>query len=314
MKTPALFIRDKVRATAEAQGQAGSAWLAQVDELVATIAAQWNLTLGAQLTGGTASVVVAARTADGEDAALKVAVPGLDPFAGELRTLLAANGRGYARVLRHDRSRDAMLLERLGPRLAELGFDADTQIEALCATLKTAWRSLPEGEIFTTGAQKARDHSQFIAKAWAEFGKPCSERTIERARDYAAARERAFDPETAVLAHGDAHAWNTLVVPGSEAKAFKFVDPDGLFVERAYDLSISLRELSAELVAGDEIGLGHRRCRQLAHLTGVATEAIWQWGLLECASNGLLYVKQGMPDVARQFLAAADAWAKGGPP
>ena len=78
---------------------------------------------------------------------------------------------------------------------------------------------------------------------------PCSEKVVEVALRFAKARRDAFDPADSVLAHGDAHAWNTLL--DSKTGECKFVDPDGLLIERAYDLSISMREWSAELLAGD---------------------------------------------------------------
>ncbi len=104
-----------------------------------------------------------------------------------------------------------------------------------------------------TGAEKARSLADFIETAWRDLGEPCSARTIEMACSFADVRHRAFDPATAVLAHGDAHAWNTLVAPGDGLRRFKLVDPDGLFIERAYDLGILMREWGAELLAGDPL-------------------------------------------------------------
>jgi streptomycin 6-kinase len=130
---------------------------------------------------------------------------------------------------------------------------------------------------------------------------------------FAETRGRAFEPETAVLAHGDAQAWNTLLVPGQDLRRFKFVDPDGLVIERAYDLGISMREWGAELLAGDPVSLGKRRCAQLARRTGVAPEPIWQWGFIERVSSGLLLLKLGLENEAREFLAVADAWAAAEP-
>lgn len=63
-------------------------------------------------------------------------------------------------------------------------------------------------------------------------------------------------------------------MPGDGPRRFKFVDPDGLFIEHAYDLGIPMREWGAELLAGDPLVLGRRRCRLLARLTGVAPEPI----------------------------------------
>ena len=240
---------------------------------------------------------------------LKIAPPGLETMTGELRTLLAAEGRGYARVLRHDVTRGALLLERLGPQLIELGLPVAAQIEAICATLGEAWAVPPPDERLMNGAEKAASLAAFVETAWRELGEPCSARAVEVALSFAGARRRAFDPARAVLAHGDAHAWNTLLVPGSDPPRFKLVDPDGLLIERAYDLGILMREWGAELLAGDPVLLGRRRCQRPAELTGVAPGPIWQWGLIERVSSGLLLLQLGCHDLARELLAVAEAWA-----
>jgi streptomycin 6-kinase len=310
MRDARIQVPDAARRKALALGEAGVAWLAGLDGLVRDLAGEWALWIGRTLPGGSEAVVAEARTADGQEAVLKIAIPGLDPTASELRTLLAAQGRGYARVLRHDWARSAMLLERLGPQLAELGLPVDAQIEAICTTLLEAWAPAPDGVLFQTGAEKAKSLAGFIEATWRDLGKPCSERTIDMALRFAAIRGRAFDPATAVLAHGDAHAWNTLLVAGGGPRRFKFVDPDGLLIERAYDLGIPMREWGAELLAGDPAALGQQRCRLLARLTGVAPEPIWQWGFIERVSTGLLLAKLGLDRPAHDFLAVADAWAE----
>jgi len=309
MTAAGLQVPDRVRRKALALGEAGVAWLAGLDDLVRDLAAAWHLTIEQPLAGGTESFVATATTEDGEGAVLKIVPPGVDPAESEVRTLLAAQGRGYARVLRHDAGHRAMLLERLGMQLDALGLPVEAQIEAICAVLREAWMPLPAGARFTTGAEKAQDLSDFITAAWRELGEPCAVRTIDTACRFAEARRRAFDPATAVLAHGDPHAWNTLVVPGDGPRRYRFVDPDGLFIERAYDLAILMREWSAELLAGDPLVLGRHRCDRLARLNGVAPEPIWQWGLIERTATGLLLLRLGLDDLARDYFAIADAWA-----
>ena len=53
------------------------------------------------------------------------------------------------------------------------------------------------------------------------------------------------------------------------ANHYKFIDPDGLFIERAHDRSISMREWSAELLAADPVASGRKRCALLSRLTGM---------------------------------------------
>jgi streptomycin 6-kinase len=125
---------------------------------------------------------------------------------------------------------------------------------------------------------------------------------------FAQSRARAFDPERAVLAHGDAHA-NNLLAAADGRSGFKFVDPEGLFIEPGYDLSAAMRDWGAELLAGDARQLGRRRCDRLAELTSLDPEPIWQWGLLERVSTGLHLLELGWEAEAEEYLTVAEAWA-----
>nr|WP_246356837.1 aminoglycoside phosphotransferase family protein [Pyxidicoccus fallax] len=276
--------------------------------MVEGLASDWRLVLGRVLKGGTDALVIEATLADGRAAVLKVAGPTREPISRELDALLVARGRGYAEVYHHDRERRVMLLERLGAPLATLGWSADAELTAICATLNEAWAQASPDAGFATGAEKAESLATFTQECWEELGRPCSERLVARAHAFAEARRQAFTPDTAVLGHGDAHDWNTLQVPGAGADRFKFIDPDGFFIEKAYDLGVLMREWTHELLAGDPVALGRARRDRLAALTGAEPEAIWQWGLMECTSSGLLCLKLGL-EGARELLAVGEAWA-----
>jgi streptomycin 6-kinase len=304
----ALPVPEMVRQRAVSLGAEGEAWLSGLREVVESLVAEWGLVQGRTMAGGTGAFVAEVLTRDGREAVLKIAMPGEDPTGNELRTLLAAGGRGYAAVFGHDGPRRALLLERLGPQLHELGLPLDEQMAAICATLLETWAIPTDGEGFTTGAEKAAALAEFIETLWGELDRPCGPAARDTALRFAEIRGRAFDPDRAVLAHGDAHAWNTLLVPGGGPRRFKFVDPDGLFIEPAYDLAIPMREWADELLACDPVALGVARCRRLAALTGVDPVAIWQWGFIERVSTGLLCEKVGF-DGGREMLTVADAWA-----
>jgi streptomycin 6-kinase len=114
-----------------------------------------------------------------------------------------------------------------------------------------------------------------------------------------------------VLVHGDAHVWNTLVSSGA-ATGFKFIDPDGAFAERAFDLAIPMREWGNVMPAGDVVQLGRHRCSLLAKLADVEHQPIWEWGLIQCVWNGLLLHQIGLDAPASVSLAIADAWSVAG--
>jgi streptomycin 6-kinase len=268
----------------------------------------WGLSIGRTLPGGTEAFVSEVTMSDGRPAVLKLGVPMRETSEGALVTLLAAKGRGYAEVYAHDGPRDALLLERLGPNLASLALSVDTQIEVICETLAGAW--IPSSRLhgLMTGAEKARALRTFIDDTWHQLGETCSARVIDTALTYAERRGQSYDPAAAVVAHGDAHPWNTLLVPGHPSRHFKFVDPEGLFIERGYDLGILMREWTDALLTGDPWKLGVQRCQRLSRLTGVDEASIWEWGFIERTSTALLCMKLGF-DGARDMLAVAEAWA-----
>ena len=161
---------------------------------------------------------------------------------------------------------------------------------------------------FMTGGEKARWLLEFIESVWRDLGKPCAEGAQELALSFATEREAAYDPNNSVLVHGDAHSHNALRSFDKKG-GYKFVDPDGLFAEPAYDLGISMRGWNDELLVGDAIKLGQARCRTLASFTGINERAIWQWGFIERVSTGLLMLQIGMTQSGVRTLAVADLWA-----
>ena len=121
--------------------------------------------------------------------------------------------------------------------------------------------------------------------------------TIADAVACAERRIAAHDDERAVLVHGDVHQWNVL----QAGDGFKLVDPDGLLAEPEYDLGIIMREDPLELLVGDP----RDRSRWLAARCGLDEVAIWEWGVVERVSTGLLCVQDEMP-TGLEMLAAAD--------
>ena len=165
-----------------------------------------------------------------------------------------------------------------------------------CARLATA----PDCGL-PTGAEKGRWLADFITATWEELDHPCSKRAVDHAIACAERRIDAHRDERAVLVHGDVHQWNAL-----EAEdGFKLVDPDGLLAEPEYDLGILMREDPLEISDGDP----HERARWLAAHTGLDATSIWEWGVVERVSTGLLGTKVGLQPIARQMLAVADRLA-----
>jgi streptomycin 6-kinase len=299
---------------AESLGEKGTQWIASLDEVVRQLEAQWEIKVGEVLSGGSESLVTHAQMADGRAATLKIGLPGSANLSMEAKVFALAAGRGYAELIAHDAERNALLLERLGPPLSARVNVIDSQIHIICSTLKEAWIPLDASHGLMTGAQKAEWLASFISERWQLLNHPCDKDTIDRALGFAQERAEAFSPDNAVLVHGDAHANNTLLIDhlgddlinDGEALRCKFIDPDGLFAEKACDLAVPMRDWSHELLAGDTLRLSKKRSELLAELTDVDEHAIWQWGFVERVSTGLVLLEIGLKSEGLETLAVAD--------
>lgn len=291
-----LDVPDEVRSTALADGHA--AWLDGLPSILDSLARDWSLAIGATMRGGHGALVVEATLADGARSVLKVGVPGYRRQLGFEATVLdLAAGRSCARLIRRDLTRDALLLERLGPPMYDVIADHRAQHDTLCEIVTRLWRPLDDDVDLPTGADLARRLKRRIPQLWEELERPCSAATIDDAVDCADRRERAYDRRTSVLVHGDVHEANALRTEGG---GFKLIDPDGLRAEPACDLGTIVRCTPG---AGDDLRV---RTERLAARTGVDATAIWEWGTVHRVIGGLNGVRIGFQPFGNLLLAEAD--------
>lgn len=285
-------VRNKARAVG------ATTWLGQLPGLIADLCREWSITVGRPYDSGTEAYVAEATLADGTPAVLKLIIPRAGDHArNEITVLRLADGNGCARLLRSDEARSALLLERLGRPLMDLGLPIERRHEILCAAASQLWRPAP-GCGLPTGAAKGRWLVDFITTTWEQLDRPCSERVVDHALACAGRRIAAHNDERAVLVHGDVHQWNAL----ESATGFALVDPDGLLAEAEYDMGIVMREDPAELMTGDPFA----RAAWLAARTGLDATAIWEWGVVERVSTGLLCTSIELQPVGREMLEVAE--------
>jgi streptomycin 6-kinase len=291
-----LDIPDEVRNKVIADGNA--AWLDELPSVVASLAQEWSLTIGATLRGGHAALVAEATLADGTAAVLKVGVPGTQRnLTFEATALRLADGDGCASLLRDDPDRGALLLERLGTALYDIVPDPATRHDMMCDVVARLWRPVSPDVDLPTGADKASEFSDLLPRLWEETGRACSEATVEDALACMQRRRRAHDDRDAVLVHGDVHELNVLrAADGS----FKLIDPVGLRAEPACDLGTIIR---CNPDMGDDL---HARARRLAARTGVDVTAIWEWGTIHRVVSGLYSRQIGFQPFGDLLLAEAD--------
>jgi streptomycin 6-kinase len=267
---------------------------------VPLVCRDWGLTVHGWLSGGAGTPPLAVSCADGRSAVLKIAEPGaLDT---QVRVLEAADGHGYARVLRWDTGRGAVLLERLGHDLwTESALLAD-QTRVLVPLLRNAWKvPLSSGAPFRSKAAGLLDIIAGLGPRYAAD----HTRAIDLATRYAtqlAASERAE-----VVCHGDPHPGNVL----RRSTGWALIDPDGFIGERAYDLGVAMRDACRELAAtelaqpGTALPTLRRECHQLASLADIDPARVWQWAFVERVTTGLYLGWHGHTDESATFLDSA---------
>ncbi|MDQ6697485.1 MAG: aminoglycoside phosphotransferase family protein [Actinomycetota bacterium] len=289
-------VRNKAHAVGAAR------WLDGLGALIVELEHEWSIVVGGAYGDATEAFVAAATLDDGTPAVLKLIIPRhRDDARNEITVLHLTSGEGCARLLRHDERRGAMLLERLGRSLHELDLPIARRHEILCSAASRVWRPAPRCRL-PTGAEKGRWLIGSISQMWAELGEPCSRRAVDHALECAQRRIAAHDDARAMLVHGDVHQWNAL----EAADGFKLVDPDGLLAEPEYDLGIIMREDPLELLEGDP----YDRATWLAERSDLDAVAIWEWGVVERVSTGLLGTKVGLQPAGRDMLTAADRIAE----
>jgi streptomycin 6-kinase len=290
-------IPEPVRNKARVSGRLD--WLDSLPDILAELRVTWGVETGRASSDSTEAFVCEATRSDGSPAVIKVMVPRPGGHADhEVTVLRFAEGRGCVRMFDYEAAHQAMLLERLGPSLSDLGLPIRRRHEILTDTARRLWRPAP-GAALPSGAWKAAWLADQIRRSWETLGRPCSERVIDQALACAERRAAAHDDERSVLVHGDVHQWNVLSAGSGD---FKLVDPDGLLAEPEYDLGIIMREDPLELTQGDP----DERARWLAARSGLDATAIREWGIVERVSTGLLCLEIDLQPVGQQMLDAAE--------
>jgi streptomycin 6-kinase len=93
-------------------GEDGRLWIAELPTLAAAYLDRWQLAMDGPVASGAVALIIPVACRDGSKAVLKLQ-PVDDETGGEPAALQAWAGRGAVRLLDHDSSSGAMLLERL---------------------------------------------------------------------------------------------------------------------------------------------------------------------------------------------------------
>ncbi|GAB3591014.1 aminoglycoside phosphotransferase family protein [Angustibacter peucedani] len=269
------------------------------------VCARWHLTPLRWLDGGAGTPTLAVATDDGTPAVLKVAPPG--ELDGATDLMRAADGRGYARVLRWSPDDGAVLLEQLGDDLWSATTSVLAQADITVPLLRQAWEvPLAAGRPFEG---KARGLLEILADLGPRYGDehPAAVRLAT-----SCARALSTSEPAEVVCHGDPHGRNVL----RRNDSWAFVDPDGFVGERGYDVGVVLRDACHELLAAEQAtpGGGAALLRRAAdHAAGLADldpDRVWRWAYVERVTTGLYLRWFGHVEESETFLRTATLLAR----
>ena len=142
----------------------------------------------------------------------------------EIAVLRHCAGEGCVLLLRDDPGRGALLLERLGPSLYDLGLPVEERHEILGTTARQVWRP-PEAWVCRRGRERRVGWRRGSSGPGRASAGRAARRRSSTPLTCAARRDRAYDPERALLVHGDVHQWNAL--GSGQASAGRPRRPDG---------------------------------------------------------------------------------------
>lgn len=247
-------------------GESAREWISSLPALVESIASAWELELEDPFDpGGAVSWTAPARTRDGEDVVLKVAWPH-DEARDEALGLRVWDGHGTVRLLRHDASSWAMLLERLvpGTRLAREW--SDSTVDVGVSVLQQLWSVAPGDAPF--------DRLETQLAGWADTAEERAGR-VRVGVDAGIVSEgiallRSLPRrEESFLLHQDLHPENVL----SSSRGWLAIDPKPVVGDRGFDVTA--------LVAHTIVDGAHLRERlaRLEDALGIERDHLRRWAL-----------------------------------
>ena len=244
------------------------AWLAQLPDLVAELAAEWDLVLERPFDTPHSLVVPAG------DVVLKVNAPSHFEADQEADALAWWDGRGAVRlVAREDRHR-AFVIERCRPgaRLWDSGSD---ELSVVAERLPRLWDEVTNPHPFRLASDEARRWTEEVAVHYERGGRPFERSLVDLALEVF----RTAEPDATALVNQDLHGGNIL---SAGREPWLVIDPKPLVGERELDAVGLLRNAAwnggrqavrrwLDVLA--ELGLDRERARAW----GVAHALAWGW-------------------------------------
>ena len=217
-------------------GAKGKQWLKDLPDILSEICEKWSVQIDKVFPNLSYNFVALCVNKNGQKYVLKVGVPEKDSsIIYEKRALQVFDGQGAVKVIKFDKKRCAMLLERAveGKTLGEVcGEDYEKAVKIAVAVMQ----KLPRNPL---------NKNEFInLETWINGLKKAAKANfapekVRQAQKYFAELIEPF--ERKILLHGDIHFDNIL---SAQREPFLVIDPKGVVGEIGYDIAVFLNDLA----------------------------------------------------------------------
>jgi streptomycin 6-kinase len=257
-------------------GEDGRTWIAGLPTLAAAYLDRWQLAIDGPVASGAVALIIPVLRGDGSKAVLKLQ-PVDDETGGEPAALQAWAGRGAVRLLDHDPTSGAMLLERLDASRDLNTMENDLAAAQIIAELLVQLNSV-------SAPEEMRHLSDVAAVTLAETPKaiqlaPDPEERQLLINCAARYQELMTDQIDNRLLHWDLHYYNTLAALEGD-REWKAIDPKPLGGDSGFELLPALWNRWDDLVkTGDMSRALLRRFDLMADVLDLDRSRAARWTL-----------------------------------
>ena len=284
-------------------GEAGRLWIAGLPAMAATYMDRWELLGDGQVASGAVALIIPVARRDGSKAVLKLQ-PVDDETGGEPAALRAWAGRGAVRLLEHDSSSGAMLLEKLDASRDLNTMEDDLAAAQIIAELLLQLNSVPA----PTAMRRLSDVAEATLAETPEAIRLVEDPDEGQLLINCAARfeELITDRLDNWLLHWDLHYFNTLsTLDGTQQ--WKAIDPKPLSGDPGFELLPALWNRWDDLVETGDVGRALlRRFDLMTEVLGLDRSRAAGWTLgrvLQVAVWDLVRFNEGHIDPSHRTIA-----------
>jgi streptomycin 6-kinase len=299
VRIPPEFARNAVRTW----GEQGRHFVDALPERVSAVCREWSLHLD-QPYAMRCHWVARVHRPDGSPAVLKLGPLGVPETAAEVTALRHFAGQGAVRLLAHDATRGALLLEqaRPGTTVASVGLDI-VATAAIITVLRTLHRP-PTVDTASLPDLGTRNRRSLLAHLRRHPGDdPVPRRLVTRALGLT--RELCADAGQPVVLHGDLHHDNVLW-DAAGRRTWLAIDPHGVVGDPLAEVGPMLYNPNPARRDPELTSLLAPRVEQLADGLGVGMDRVVAWGFVQAVLSQVWTAQQpGTPTTRALDVALA---------